>query len=74
LLAGFTASEDVISPPTVYVYERQQWEYRVVTKHVGEEPTCSENDLNALGKDGWELVGVVPVQASVEFVFKRVKS
>jgi hypothetical protein len=30
--------------------------------------------LNALGKDGWELVGVVQVQATVQFVFKRVKA
>ena len=33
----------------------------------------SESDLNALGQDGWELVGVVPVQTAAQFVFKRVK-
>jgi hypothetical protein len=60
--------------PIVYVYERQRSEYRVVTKNVAEQPTLSEPDLNALGKDGWELVGVVQVQATVQFVFKRVKA
>jgi len=62
-----------VQPQTVYVYERQLWEYRIVTKSVGEEPSLSEADLNALGKDGWELVGVVPIQATVRFVFKRAK-
>jgi hypothetical protein len=63
-----------VQPPTVYVYERQQWEYRVVTKNVADEPILSEGDLNALGHDGWELVGVVPLPTAVEFFFKRVKS
>jgi len=63
-----------IQPPTVYVYERQLWEYRVVTKNVADEPPLSEGDLNALGQDGWELVGVVPLPTTVQFLFKRVKS
>ena len=63
-----------VQPQTVYVYERQQWEYRVVTKNIADEPSLSEADLNMLGKDAWELVGVVPIQATVQFVFKRVKS
>jgi hypothetical protein len=63
-----------VQPPTVYVYERQQWEYRVVTKNVVDQPTPSEADLNALGRDGWELVGVVQLPATIQFFFKRVKS
>ncbi len=63
-----------VQPPTVYVYERQKWEYRVVMKNVADEPTLSEGDLNTLGKDGWELVGVVPLPTTVQFFFKRVKS
>jgi hypothetical protein len=63
-----------IQPPTVFVYERQQWEYRVVTKSVANESSVSEDELNALGKDGWELVGVVPATSDVRFVFKRVKA
>ena len=62
-----------VQPPTVYVYERQQWEYRVVRKNVADEPILSEGDLNALGQDGWELVGVVPLPTMVQFFFKRVK-
>ncbi len=33
-----------VQPPRVYVYERQQWEYRVVTKNVADEPTLSEGE------------------------------
>ena len=63
-----------VQPPTVFVYERQQWEYRVVAKRVADAANLSEDELNALGKDGWELVGVVPAQVAVQFVFKRVKT
>jgi hypothetical protein len=61
-----------VQPPNVYVYERQQWEYQVVKK-TGGEPDMPEDELNALGKHGWELAGVVPVQSGAHFVFKRVK-
>jgi len=60
-----------VQPSTVYVYERQQWQYRVVTSNAAEEPTPSESDLNALGQDGWELVGIVQLPAKTQFVFKR---
>src|SRR5262245_7480157 len=63
-----------VQPPTVYVYERQQWEYRVVTEKPADEPALSEGALNALGRDGWELVGVVQLPTTVQFFFKRVKS
>ena len=60
--------------PTVYVYERQRWEYRVVSKDVADEAPFSEDELNALGRNGWELVGVAPLANRVQFYFKRVRS
>ena len=62
-----------VQPPTVYVYEKLGWEYRVASRNVG-EPTFSEEELNALGRDGWELVGVVTLPNKVQFYFKRVQS
>jgi hypothetical protein len=56
--------------PTILVYERQGWEYQVVSRSVDQLP--SQGELNAFGKDGWELVGVVALPASVEFYFKRI--
>jgi len=63
-----------IQPPTVYVYEKQAWEYRVVTKNVADDATVREDALNAVGSEGWELVGVVPLPSKVQFVFKRMRS
>jgi hypothetical protein len=63
-----------VQPPTVFVYERQQWEYHVVTKHVADKSIVAEDEFNALGKAGWELVAVMPVQQKVQFLFKRVKA
>lgn len=62
-----------VHPPTVLVFEKQAWEYRVISKNVADGP-LSENDLNALGAVGWELVGVVTVTTNVQFFFKRVRS
>jgi hypothetical protein len=57
--------------PTIFVYERQGWEYRVVGKEVGQPLT--QDELNALGKDGWELVGIVPLLNTVQFYLKRTR-
>jgi hypothetical protein len=63
-----------VQTPTVYVYERQRWEYQVIVKNLADESTLSEGDLNALGRDGWELVAAVPLSTKVQFFFKRLKS
>lgn len=69
-----TPQQPHVQPPTVFVYERQQWEYRVLLTKAADEPSLSEEELNALGREGWELVSVLPAQATVRFVFKRVKA
>ena len=59
-----------VQQPTILVYERQGWEYEVVSRNV--DQLLSQDELNAFGKDGWELVGVVPLPNTVQFYFKRV--
>jgi hypothetical protein len=59
-------------PPTVFVYERQGWEYKVVTRSASGD-AMPEDELNALGHDGWELVGVVPLADTVRFYLKRLR-
>jgi hypothetical protein len=59
--------------PMVYVYEKQQWEYKVVVKNAAEEEFLSEQELNELGVGGWELVGVAALSGKVQFYFKRVR-
>jgi hypothetical protein len=57
--------------PMVYVHERPQWEYKIMTR--GSDELLTEEELNALGKDGWELSGVTPSPTHVQFYFKRAK-
>ncbi|HEY7481648.1 MAG TPA: hypothetical protein VH680_14125 [Gemmatimonadales bacterium] len=57
-----------IDPPHVAVDFR--WEYKEVVRVVP-EGIISEAELNALGAERWELVGIVPTGTRVHFYFKR---
>lgn len=54
-----------VHAPLVYV--QPVWEY----KHVVGENAPAESELNTLGAEGWELVGVVPASNAVHLYFKR---
>jgi hypothetical protein len=58
-----------VHAPMVYVLEKQQWEYRVIA-----QSTMAQAELNALGAEGWELVGVVALPETTNFYFKRVRA
>ena len=58
-----------VEPPSVYVESR--WEYREVVRDAEASALPTEADLNALGADGWELVGVAAQGEQVHFYFKR---
>ena len=60
-----------VQPPTVFVYERERWEYKVISQTTADNPHVVEEALNALGKDGWELVATVPLSNVVQFYLKR---
>ena len=60
-------------PPTPVVYERVEWEYKVVKRKLADGPLSTE-ELNALGKQGWELTGVMPSGDVAQFYFKRVSA
>jgi hypothetical protein len=54
----------------VYVYEQPKWEYKTVLKGAGDAP-LTEQDLDSMGAEGWELVGVVRLLRTVQLFFKR---
>lgn len=57
-------------PPMVYVSQEPNWEYRHLSRGPKED-ALSEEELNALGGEGWELVGVIATGTATHFYFKR---
>jgi hypothetical protein len=56
-----------LEPPFVSVEPR--WEYReVVCEGAG---LLDEGELNRMGEEGWELVGIATVGTQVHFYFKH---
>jgi hypothetical protein len=65
------AQAEFIRPPIVYVKEKPVWEYKQLVRNLAQEKTPTEDELNALGADGWELVGIFTATPFVYFYFKR---
>jgi hypothetical protein len=63
-----TSHEGHIEPPLVPL--EPHWEYKDVVREVA-TGLFSEEELNALGAERWELTGVVPAGTQVHFYFKR---
>ena len=60
-------------PPMVYVTEKTVWEYKLLSRNLSNEETPSEEELNKLGKDGWELAAALTNGGVAQFYFKRLK-
>lgn len=58
-------------PPMVYVSEDPAWEYKHLVRDLAVENALGEDELNALGADGWEFVCAFACVASVHFYLKR---
>jgi hypothetical protein len=65
------APSGFIQPPIVYVQEQLRWEYKQLIRNVAEENAPSEEELNTLGADGWELAGIFTDTPFVYLYFKR---
>jgi len=46
-------------PPMVYIAEKTVWEYKQIKRDLSQGTMPTEDELNAFGKDGWELVSVL---------------
>jgi len=62
-----------ITPPIVYVNEKIVWEYKQLVRNLSIENAPTEDELNMLGKEGWELVSVVNDSPMTYLYFKRMK-
>jgi hypothetical protein len=61
----------LVPSPIVYVDENPAWEYKQLVRNLAKEKAPSEDELNALGADGWELAGIFTDSPFVYFYFKR---
>src|SRR5262249_1740837 len=59
-----------VQPPTVVVYEKARWEYKIVSS-TPDDPGAVEAALNTLGREGWEGIGIVPLSNAVHVYLKR---
>ena len=59
--------------PIVYVKDKTVWEYKLLSRNLSKEEAPSEEELNRLGKEAWELAGVFTDSPFVHFYFKRMK-
>lgn len=57
--------------PMIYVREETRWEHRTLVRNLEKDQPPSEAELNALGKEGWELAGVFKDSPFVYFYFIR---
>jgi hypothetical protein len=65
------AQSGLVPSPIVYVDENLAWEYKQLVRNLAKEKAPSEDELNALGADGWELAGIFTDSPFVYFYFKR---
>jgi len=59
--------------PIVYVRDKLVWEYKLLSRNLAKEEAPSEEELNALGKEGWELAASLMQGGIACFYFKRLK-
>ena len=60
-----------VHPPMIYIKEPLKWEYKQITRDPEKESPLSEDELNALGAEGWEMSGVAQHSSTTHFYFKR---
>jgi hypothetical protein len=60
-------------PSMVYVHEDVRWEYKRLIRDLAHEDLPTEQEMNTLGADGWELAGVLSQPDKVFFYFKRLR-
>lgn len=60
-----------LRPPMIYVEQSAKWEYKQIVRNLETENPPDEAELNALGKERWEMSGVAQLPPMTYFYFKR---
>ena len=60
-----------VHPPMIYVKESLKWEYKQIARNLKKESPLSEEELNALGAEGWEMSGIAQQPPVAYYYFKR---
>ena len=60
-----------VNPPMIYVKESQTWKYKQIVRDLTTEKALTEDELNKLGAEGWELAGTLMQNTVAYFYFKR---
>ena len=60
-----------VHPPMIYIKESLKWEYKQIARNLKKEGALSEEELNALGAEGWEMSGIAQQPAVAYYYFKR---
>jgi hypothetical protein len=66
---GFSAGNQ----PTMTVFVEDEFEYKIMVRNLEEGTPLSEEDLNQLGRQGWELAAVLTHGENAHFYFKRLR-
>lgn len=61
-----------VEPPLIHI--PAIWEYKHLVRELATESLPDDRELNALGADGWELVGMVVHAGSLHVYLKRLGS
>ena len=65
--------EEKPSTPIVYLNENPAWEYKLFIRDLELDNAPGEEEINPLGAEGWELVGIF-VHANMLYCYlKRMK-
>ncbi len=60
------------APPTmIYVQQPPKWAYKLIERNLVAEQMPREDELNALGVEGWELTATLVSGQTATFYFKR---
>ena len=55
----------------VCVREVTPWEYRAMVRPLADDSMMTAPELNALGAEGWEVIGIVTPSHNTWYYFKR---